>query len=165
MSSAIGRVRPGYRPGRDRIRPAGGSDALRITRNVARWTTSAVLILACALGAGRAADEFLTSPSWSSAGDSVCQGAAFTGPWLAQAGLALALIFRCRRIGWALAGIVLLVLGAEPASHWSWFSDIPGHESGYLLYLATALAVFPVFYRRTPRHRRPAESQPVPAAR
>lgn len=171
MSSAVGespaRVQPcpvqaapaRPRPARTRLPAAGGNDALRVARNLTRWTMITVLVLALALDAGRAADEFLTEPSWSAAGRSTWHGVELTVPWIAEAGLILTLIFRGRRTGLALGALVLLILAAEPMAHCASFAAIPGSGRDghrfYLLYLATALAVFPVFYRRSPRHRRP----------
>jgi hypothetical protein len=146
-------------PARLRFGPSGASTGWRVARNAARWTTIAVQVLACGFGVNKAVEDFLARPSLSGADTSMHQAAVLTGPWLMEAGLALALIFRQRRIGLVLCAAILLVLVCEPLSHWSSFSDLPGQTAHYylyyLLYLATVCAVFPVFHRQAPRHGRP----------
>lgn len=155
--STISEVISRSRPTRIRLVPLGAHDGLRVVRNLARLTTVCVLVLACAWGASQATEDFLSASTWSGAGRSVLRGAEFTGPWLAEAGVILALIFRWRRAGSALSAAALLILAAGPPSHWAAFADLPGSgPGGYLGYLGTVLAVYPVFYRQAPRHRRPA---------
>jgi hypothetical protein len=137
----------------------GASTGGRVTRNIARWAVIATLILGCAVGASRAAEDFLDGPSWSTAGSSIRQGAVYTGPWLVQVGLILALIFKWRRVGLALSAAASAVLVYEPLSRWASFTDLPGPCGRYyLLYLVAVLAVFPIFHRRAPRHGRPPET-------
>ena len=140
-----------------RWRPTpGASTGTRVTRNIARWTVTAILILGCAFGVSRAVDDLLEGTSWSAASTSIRQGTVYTGPWLVQLGLILALIFKWRRVGLVLAVAALAILISEPLSRWTSFTDLPGScVHYYLLYLATVLAIFPIFHRRAPRHSRP----------
>ncbi|HEV2636180.1 MAG TPA: hypothetical protein VGX23_13590 [Actinocrinis sp.] len=163
MSTPSGEPRSGpaptrAQPVRARLRGPARADSLRITRTVAHRATVGVLVLACLLGAARAADEFLSSPSWSCAGRSAYDGAVATAPWLAEAGLILALVLRRRGAGLALAVLVVAVLAAEPMEQWASFGELPGFRSRggqvYAFYFATVLMTFPVYHRPAPRHRR-----------
>ena len=156
FGSAFGRV-PTRETLSSRLRfgPAGASDTWRLTRGAGRWAVTAVLILACAAGVSRAIGDLLAHTTWSAVGLSVRHIAEFTGPWLAQAGLILALIFRWRRVALVLCAATLLILAFEPLVHWASFKDMPGPaDRYYVLYLATVCAVFPVFHRQAARHRR-----------
>lgn len=138
-----------------RFGPAGASDTWRLTRGAGRCAVIAVLILACASGVGRAIGDLLAHTTWSAVGLSVRHIAQFTGPWLAQIGLILALIFRWRRVALVLCIATVLILAVEPLAHWASFKDMPGPaDRYYLLYLATVCAVFPVFHRQAARHKR-----------
>ena len=138
------------------------STGTRVTRNIARWAVTAILILGCAFGVSRAVEDLLEGTSWSAAGTSIRQGAVYTGPWLVQLGLILALIFKWRRVGLILTVAALAILVSEPLSRWASFTDLPGPCARYyLLYVGTVLAVFPIFHRRAPRHGRPPEAERV----